>query len=148
MALGSNQPVTEIVPEIFPGGKGGPVRRADNCTAFMCRLSWNLGISTSWKLEGLSRPVQVLLHPFLLYARHKKLSTCTQHKDDNETTQPRWCCGSIVNVCRSLQSRQNTYSWWLMYNMNAINFRYSPCIIIVNHFYYPTNALNYTKLRV
>ena len=27
------------------------------------------------------------------------------------------------------------------------NFRFSPCIIIVNHFYYPTNALNYTKLR-
>jgi hypothetical protein len=30
---------------------------------------------------------------------------------------------------------------------NIINFRFSPCIIIVNHFYYPTNALNYTKLR-
>ena len=27
------------------------------------------------------------------------------------------------------------------------NFRFSLCIIIVNHFYYPTNALNYTKLR-
>ena len=27
------------------------------------------------------------------------------------------------------------------------NFRFSPCIIIVNHFYCPTNALNYTKLR-
>jgi hypothetical protein len=29
-----------------------------------------------------------------------------------------------------------------------INFRFSPCIIIVSHFYCPTNALNYTKLRV
>ena len=28
-----------------------------------------------------------------------------------------------------------------------INFRFSPCIIIVNHFYCPTKALNYTKLR-
>jgi hypothetical protein len=28
------------------------------------------------------------------------------------------------------------------------NFRFSPCIIIVSHFYCPTNALNYTKLRV
>ena len=27
------------------------------------------------------------------------------------------------------------------------NFKFSPCVIIVNHFYYPTNALNYTKLR-
>ena len=30
----------------------------------------------------------------------------------------------------------------------TVNFRFTPCIIIVNHFYYPTNALNYTKLRV
>ena len=35
-----------------------------------------------------------------------------------------------------------------------VNFRFSPCIIIVNHFYYLpnhfyylTNALNYTKLK-
>ena len=26
------------------------------------------------------------------------------------------------------------------------DFRFSPCIIVVNHFYFPTNALNYTKL--
>jgi len=24
-----------------------------------------------------------------------------------------------------------------------INFRFSPCILTVNNFYYPTNALNY-----
>ena len=27
------------------------------------------------------------------------------------------------------------------------NFRFSPCILTFNHFYYPTNALNYIKLR-
>ena len=32
-------------------------------------------------------------------------------------------------------------------NMEMMNFRFSPCIIIVNNFYCPTNALNYTKLR-
>jgi len=31
--------------------------RADNLTAFICRLSWNLGTSASWNLQGLSRPV-------------------------------------------------------------------------------------------
>jgi len=31
--------------------------------------------------------------------------------------------------------------------VNYTNYRFSPCIIIVNHFYCPTNALNYTKLR-
>jgi len=28
------------------------------------------------------------------------------------------------------------------------SFRFSPCIIIVSHFYCPTNALNYTNLEV
>jgi hypothetical protein len=38
-----------------------PVRRADNLTIFMCRLSRNLGASTSWNPVGLSRPVMGLL---------------------------------------------------------------------------------------
>jgi hypothetical protein len=38
------------------------VRRADNLTTFMCRLSRNLGTSTSWNPKGLSSPVQGLLY--------------------------------------------------------------------------------------
>jgi hypothetical protein len=34
-----------------------PVCKADNLTTFMCRLSRNLGASTSWNAQGLSRPV-------------------------------------------------------------------------------------------
>jgi hypothetical protein len=33
------------------------VRRADNLTTFMCRLSKTLGASTSWSPKGLPRPV-------------------------------------------------------------------------------------------
>jgi hypothetical protein len=43
------------------------VRRADNLTTFMCRLSRNLGASTSWNPVGLSRPVMGLLYLFFLY---------------------------------------------------------------------------------
>jgi hypothetical protein len=43
-----------------------PVRRTDNITTFMCRLSWNLGASTSWNPQGLSRPVMGLLHLYLI----------------------------------------------------------------------------------
>ena len=32
--------------------------------------------------------------------------------------------------------------------VKRINFGFPPCIIIVNHFYCPTNALNYTNLEV
>jgi hypothetical protein len=38
------------------------VRRADNLTTFKCRLSRNLGASTSWNPKGLSRPVMGLLY--------------------------------------------------------------------------------------
>jgi hypothetical protein len=48
------------------------VRRADNLTTFMCRLSRNLGASTSWDPKGLSRPVMGLLY----LALHKKLIYC------------------------------------------------------------------------
>jgi hypothetical protein len=42
---------------IIPGGVKGPGRRADNRTTLICRLSWNLGTSASWKPQSLSRPV-------------------------------------------------------------------------------------------
>jgi len=47
--------------EYFLGGKRRPVRRADNLTTVICRLSWNLGASTSLKPQGLSSPVIGLL---------------------------------------------------------------------------------------
>jgi hypothetical protein len=44
-----------------------PVRRADNLTTFMCRLSWNMGSSTYWNPQGLPRPVMVLIYLYLYY---------------------------------------------------------------------------------
>ena len=35
-------------------GQRWPERRADYLTAFMRRLSWSLGVSTSWNTQGLS----------------------------------------------------------------------------------------------
>ena len=51
LALGSTQPLTEMSVRMFPGGWRRSVRRADNLTTFMCRLSWNLGASTFWNPE-------------------------------------------------------------------------------------------------
>jgi hypothetical protein len=56
------------------------VRRADNLTTFMCRLSKNLGASTSWSPKGLSRPVMGLL--FFLHTRPDDIedNTLKKHK--------------------------------------------------------------------
>ena len=44
---------------------GVKVRRADNTTTFMCRLSWNLEASASWNPQGLCRPVMGLVYLLL-----------------------------------------------------------------------------------
>jgi len=65
MALGSTQPLTEMSTRNISWGWRRPVRRADNLTTFMCRLSCNLEASTSWNPQGLSRPVMGLLYLFI-----------------------------------------------------------------------------------
>ena len=54
---GSEGAVAPYMDGIFPGGLRWPVRRVDNHTTFMCRLSLNLGALASWNLEP-SGPVQ------------------------------------------------------------------------------------------
>ena len=62
MALGLTQPLTEMSTRNISWGKRRPVRRVDNLITFMYQLSWNLGASTSWNPQGLSRPVMGLLY--------------------------------------------------------------------------------------
>ena len=69
----------KLVQGIFPERWRRPVRRADNLTAFMCQLSWNLGTSACWKPKGLSRPVTGLLHPWYLLLRKKYWSAEELH---------------------------------------------------------------------
>jgi hypothetical protein len=57
-----------------------PVRRADNLTTFIFRLSWNLRASTSWNPMGLSRPVVWWLYHYLLPITIK-LILCSPTKD-------------------------------------------------------------------
>ena len=68
MALGLTQPLTEMSTRNISWGKKRPVSRTDKLTTFMCRLCWNLGASTSWNPQGLSRPVMGLFHLFYLYS--------------------------------------------------------------------------------
>jgi hypothetical protein len=79
MALGSTQPLTEMSTRNISWGVNA-VRRADNLTTCMCRLSRNLGASTSWNPVGLSRPVMGLLYlfflPFYICRENRHYLTC------------------------------------------------------------------------
>jgi hypothetical protein len=71
MALGSTQPLTEMSTRNLRRS----VRRADNLTTFMCRLSRNLGASTSWNPKGLSRPVVGFLYLYLIQSKRTRLTS-------------------------------------------------------------------------
>jgi hypothetical protein len=57
MAMGSTQPLTEMIKRKIPGGKGRPARKADNLTAICQPIGlWNVGASTfhnTMDLHGL-----------------------------------------------------------------------------------------------
>jgi hypothetical protein len=60
----------------------------------------------------------------------------------HKCTQRRFSLCVLKNVAWKTASDKIHYN-----NAGSINFRFSPFIIIVNHFNCPPNALNYTKLR-
>ena len=62
MALGLTQPLTEMNTRNISWGKRRSVRRAENLTTFMRRLSSNVGASTSCNPLGLYRLVMELLY--------------------------------------------------------------------------------------
>jgi hypothetical protein len=64
MALRSTQPLTEMI-NIFPGGLRWLVRRTDNLTTFMRRLSGTMGASNSWNPLGLNKTVQGLFYLYV-----------------------------------------------------------------------------------
>ena len=63
------------------------MRRADNLTAFMCRLSWNLGAGTSWKPQGLSRAVMGLLSLFTICTGSLRTGWCRGRGETSPAVQ-------------------------------------------------------------
>ena len=70
-----------------------------------------------------------------------KTQNCTNYGPRSQDWYIRKKFFSLVYICHVVGTVHFEKHW------SIFNFRFSPCIIIVNHFYCPTNALNYTKLR-
>ena len=80
------------------------MRRADNLTTSICRLSWNLGASTSWNPQGLYRACFSL---FLL-KKNTQLN-CTQHFQLNGVSSG--AVGWGITVQYKLESRGFHSRW-------------------------------------
>jgi len=70
------------------------VRRGDKLSNFTCRISWNLGVSTFWKPQGLSRPVMGLLYLLTM------LGYCEIIHTSLSSNSTEWCTlvNSVINI--------------------------------------------------
>jgi len=66
MAQGLTKPLTEMSTRNISLGVKAAGAYGWQPYHLMCRLSWNLGASTSWNPQGVSRPVMGLLYHYLL----------------------------------------------------------------------------------
>jgi hypothetical protein len=83
MALGSTQLLTEMSTRNISWGVNAAGAHGWQPTTFMCRLSRNLGASTSWNPLGLSRPVMGLLYLYL--SRRTMISHLSQKSISTST---------------------------------------------------------------
>jgi hypothetical protein len=86
-----------------------PVHRADNLTTFMCRLSWNLGASTYWNPQGLSRAVMVLLYRPV--RRADNLTTFMCWLSWNLGVSTSWNPQGLSRTCNGIVLHFYLY-WW------------------------------------
>ena len=120
MTLGLTQPLTEMSTCNISWEKRRPVRRADNLTTFMCRLSWNLGAWSFWNPQGLSRPVMRLLmctvewlihtyrYLFLIGLNHHTQTTLTVQILNHVTAVRTVAFRFPISMKRNLQTSTST----------------------------------------
>jgi hypothetical protein len=121
------QPLNRNKYQEFYLGQRRPVRRADNLTTFMCRLSINSGASTTWNLKGLSRPLVGKLYLLRTILATTIPSESAQYKTAIMVAPRSFRSGSgywIITVCPvqcCLQSR--------CLAQGSQFFRWSPCAL-------------------
>jgi hypothetical protein len=140
MKLGLTQPLTEISIRNISWGQRWPVRRADNLTTFICRLSWNLGASTSCNPQGLSRPVIYLFWPSANEAGHgdhittrhinnSNLLFCSTHSILIVFLKLQWPVVSLPFKLRILVAKINSHTITLTV-VNQLQIRAQTCLFI------------------
>jgi hypothetical protein len=103
--------------------------------------------------------VRIHKHLYNTFSIQNDLDSRPTHLFTQNATHTHWCCynttGDFLHFKQNFKfsdfNKETASSlkmiWIMIETCWRVNFRFSPCIIIVNHFYCPTNALNYTNLR-
>jgi hypothetical protein len=102
------------------------VRRADKLTTFMCRLSWNVEASTSWKPQGLSGPVMGLLYFYLYLYLYPFIKVFYKLNDTDSSVNSH----SVLGCYKS--SRCGMRRWSTKKPMLFVNYISDPWSIIQN----------------
>jgi len=90
-------------------------------TTFMCRLSWNLGASVSWNLQGLSRSVMGLLYLYL-YLSSCKWNISLRYKFQNIILKTRICAGIGTVWWQHTKLFSVTFSFFFLFICRHICF--------------------------
>jgi len=139
MTLELNQPLTEISTRNISWGQRWPVRRADNLTTFICRFSWNLGASTSWNTQRLSRPIIYLFWPYANEAGHGDHITTRHINNSNSLFRSshsilivflklQWPVVSLPFKLRVLVAKINSHTIMLTV-VNQLQIRAQTCLL-------------------
>jgi hypothetical protein len=142
MALGSNQPLTEMSPRNLPEGKGRPALKADNLTAICEPLVLKMWeprrLTTLWASKDCCRP------SFTFYKCIELLICCYSYTEalarlSVPQTMPHWrICRPVqvqglraysaehhaysTNVCDSLRSRRASVAF-ILRNITCLNLK-------------------------
>ena len=101
------------------------MRRADNLTTFKGRLSWNLGSSTSWNPQGLSRPVMGLLYNQTAHRwqlKRRMRNACCKTRTTNKNSE------YVIDTAIVIQQMLHESSLMFLYTYLACLFLFSPTL--------------------
>ena len=119
-------------------------------------MSLQLSLTNNWYFqEQFLCPLPVLLRVLTSVPKFDQevtVVTCVPEVTGLNSDQNRYYTTVYWDFSQSHHINTGTVATLGQYkalsNSSLSNFRFSPCIIIVNHFYCPTNAFNYRNLEV
>ena len=110
------------------------MRRADNLTIFMCRLSWNLGASAFWNPLCLPRPVMGLLYFYLYLLCAQSNVLCSKWNFSSKILLIIWMFiqSVVIWVSTAVIAMIQVLGCYIMLPSKVVNIR-KDCYVKIKH---------------